>query len=174
MRAMRSLRFLVCGVLLLGALSCTGRESPIAPSGSALLVDQLVSWQDLGLIKCKAEPSVTASAPVGPAGGVITIGRHSLTVPAGALAETVVITGTTDSSKFNAVSFQPEGLQFAVPAQLTMSYANCRGLPTLLPVRIAYTTDALVILEYLLSTDNRFEQTVSADLDHFSKYAVAW
>ena len=45
---------------------------------------------------------------------------------------------------------------------------------TLLPKRIAYTTDALSILELLASLDNPLARRVSADLDHFSTYAVAW
>jgi hypothetical protein len=55
-----------------------------------------------------------------------------------------------------------------------MSYANCGRVTWLLPKRIAYTTDALLILELLASLDNPLARRVSADLDHFSTYAVAW
>lgn len=173
MKSIRGVRFVVCGAFLLGALSCTGREDPVAPTGSSLLVTPLINLQDLGLVKCKAQPTATASAVVGPAGGEIIVGAHRLVIPAGALSEDVQITAIAESSKVRQVSFQPEGLSFAVPARLTLSYAECKGL-SLLPVRIAYTTDALLILEYLLSVDDRLNETVSADLDHFSKYAVAW
>jgi len=55
-----------------------------------------------------------------------------------------------------------------------MSYANCDLLGSLAPKRIAYTTDALDIVEYLLSADNLFAQQVTAELHHFSEYAIAW
>jgi hypothetical protein len=74
----------------------------------------------------------------------------------------------------NFVRFKPEGLQFERSAALTMSYANCNLLGKLLPKRIAYTTDKLVILEYLLSLDLLNLKTVTGQLNHFSGYAVAW
>jgi hypothetical protein len=55
-----------------------------------------------------------------------------------------------------------------------MSYANCFGAALPLPRRIAYTTDLLAILEFLLSVDDLASRRVSADLDHSSRYAVAW
>ena len=74
----------------------------------------------------------------------------------------------------NAVHFQPAGLQFRAPAALTMSYANCSLLGKLLPKRIAYTTDNLSILSYLLSLDNLFSKYVTGKLNHFSSYVIAW
>ena len=59
-------------------------------------------------------------------------------------------------------------------AYLTMSYANCNLLGSLLPKRIAHTSDLLDILEYLLSFDNVLARKVTAGLEHFSTYAVAW
>ena len=43
--------------------------------------------------------------------------------------------------------FQPEGLAFSMPARLTLSYAGCPLIPSLLPKRIVYTTDALELLQ---------------------------
>jgi len=74
----------------------------------------------------------------------------------------------------NLVEFEPAGLVFKKTTALTMSYANCDLLGSLLPKRIAYTDDALNILEYLLSIDNLFAKKVTGDLKHFSGYAVAW
>ncbi|HMG17291.1 MAG TPA: hypothetical protein VK573_01095, partial [Gemmatimonadales bacterium] len=74
----------------------------------------------------------------------------------------------------NGIRFAPEGLQFASPAYLTMSYANCNLLGRLLPKRIAYTSDLLDILEYLLSIDNIFTKKVTGRVDHFSEYVIAW
>jgi hypothetical protein len=55
-----------------------------------------------------------------------------------------------------------------------MSYANCSSLGSLLPKRIAYVTDALDILYFLLSVDHPLAQTVTGRVEHFSEYAIAW
>ncbi len=119
-------------------------------------------------------PTATATQTVGPAGGVIRIGPHALSIPAGALDAPVTITATAPSDKVNRVQFQPEGLVFRRSAALTMSYANCSLLGKILPKRIAYTTDALAILSYVVSLDNLFAKNVTGKLNHFSNYAIAW
>ncbi len=73
-----------------------------------------------------------------------------------------------------SVQFAPEGLAFSVPARLTLSYAALPLIPSLLPKRVVYTTDVLELLQLLLSSDDLLHREVSADLDHFSRYAVAW
>jgi len=97
-------------------------------------------------------------------------------VPPGALSSSLTITGDVPSDTVNSIRFRPQGLQFVSghPAQLTMRYANCPLLGRLLPKRIAYTTDLLRILEILLSVDNVGLQKVSAQITHFSRYAISW
>jgi hypothetical protein len=97
-----------------------------------------------------------------------------LRVPEGALAEPVAITAVMPSDTVNRIVFAPHGLELAQPARLMMSYANCGPINWVLPKRIAYTTDALAIIELLHSLDNVLARRVSADLEHFSTYAVAW
>jgi hypothetical protein len=119
-------------------------------------------------------PTATATQTIGRWGGVLQVGPHTLVVPAGALDSAVQITATAPSGDINLVQFKPEGLRFNRSASLTMSYANCNLLGSLLPKRIAYTSNALEILEYLLSLDNIFLKRVTGKLDHFSGYAIAW
>lgn len=152
--------------LAVAVTSC--REPVRAPT--ALLGEALPS----GLLACTPLPYDSVTATVGPEGGTIQVGSHVLEIPAGALAAPVTITAVTPSDTVNQVRFQPEGLQFQHAAALTMSYANCSLLGDWLPHRIAYTTDALQILEYLLSVDNLPSRTVTGRLEHFSTYAVAW
>ncbi|MEP7325224.1 MAG: hypothetical protein ABI836_04675 [Gemmatimonadota bacterium] len=42
------------------------------------------------------------------------------------------------------------------------------------PKKILYTSEGLRILDILLSLDNILRQTVSAPIEHFSRYAVAY
>jgi hypothetical protein len=141
-------------------------------SGDGLLGTSIGS----GLLACAPLPYAAASATIGAEGGTLVIGQHKLTVPAGALAGPVLISGEAPVGTVNSVKLLPEGLQFAAgkPAKLTLSYSNCPLLGSLLPKRVAYTTDLLGILSYLPSLDDLLGRTVTGSLKHFSRYAVAW
>ncbi len=172
-------RVLFCSIVVAAAL-LTGSCSPDSrtPTGvtaaqpSTDLSGALLSAT--GLLKCSPLPYATTTQTVGPAGGLIQVGPHSLFIPAGALAQPVTITAVLPVAPLNAVHFWPQGLQFSRPAYLTMSYANCNLLGQLLPKRIAYTTDNFQILNYLLSWDLFSAERVTGQVNHFSTYAVAW
>jgi len=167
--------------VLLGAAGAfifgCGDRSPLgvtsqAPAPRSDLIGGLLA--PTGLLTCQPLPYDSTTQSIGPDGGTIRIGSHSLVIPAGALASPTIITAVVASGTVNGVRFEPEGLQFESSAYLTMSYANCDLLGSLAPKRIAYTRDALDILEYLLSADNLFAQQVTGELHHFSEYAIAW
>lgn len=186
---MRFTRFLfalpAAALLTVAVWSCspdtapTGVAATPAPAVSGDLVSGVVGGVtslagNLGLLKCTALPDVKSSAIIGAAGGKLQIGQYTLQVPAGALAQPTLISGEQLPDTVNSVRFTPEGLRFAKPATLSMTYANCNLLGRLLPKRIAYTTDNLQILSYLLSLDNLFSRYVTGQVNHFSRYAVAW
>ena len=169
--------------LALAFWACSG-DQPTAPPASPPASEQLLSGKGgllgtgLGarLLRCDSIPAVHAESVIGPDGGTLVIGPHRLEVPAGALDDTVTITADVPSDSVNSIKFAPQGLAFDAghPARLTMSYANCPVLAQLLPKRIAYTTDLLQILDLLVSVDNTLLHRVSADVGHFSRYAIAW
>ena len=142
------------------------------PAPEASLIGDLL--ERTGLLRCTPLPYDSTATIIGPLGGTLRVGPHTLVVPAGALAEPVRITAVQPRDTVNIVRFTPQGLTFVRPAALTMSYANCNLLGRLLPKRIAYTTQRLQILEYLLSIDNLAAKQVTGRLKHFSQYAVAW
>ncbi len=154
-------------------LSCGEPPLGPVPPPQADLIGSLL--QATGLLQCSSLPYASATQTIGSAGGTIRVGPHTLTVPAGALSSPVAITGALVTGRgVNAVQFQPEGLRFQRSASLTMSYANCNLIGLLLPKRIAYVSDGLGILSYLVSIDNLFAKQVTGRVDHFSNYAVAW
>ena len=161
-------------VITAAALLGCGEQplGPVPPPPQASLIGSIL--QATGLLGCTPMPTTTTTQTVGAAGGVIRIGPHALSIPAGALNAPVTITATAPSDNVNRVRFQPEGLVFQRAATLTMSYANCNLLGKILPKRIAYTNDALTILSYVLSLDNLFSKYVTGRLNHFSNYAIAW
>jgi hypothetical protein len=172
----RPLRSLLAGAASLLLLSC-GDTALTAPEPETLTPESgLLGWptEGLGLVECAPQPYDSVSQTIGPAGGTVQVGPHRLSIPPDALAAPVTITAVSPSEPVNRVRFQPAGLVFARPPRLTMSYANCNLLGLLLPKRIAYVTDALDILEFLLSVDNVLSRTVTGRLEHFSSYAVAW
>ncbi|HVL18557.1 MAG TPA: hypothetical protein VM387_11190, partial [Gemmatimonadales bacterium] len=162
------------GAVLAVMVACSAaddRAGPTPPSelqvGGALL-----SLGDLHLLSCSAQPYAAKTQTVGTAGGTIVIGTHRLVIPAGALAKPVQIKAEQLTGKVNSVRFSPEGLKFAKPATLRLSYGNCS--PLLLLKRVVYTNELLGILELLPSIDDLRSRTVSAPIRHFSRYAVAW
>jgi hypothetical protein len=172
MRASRLALFLLLGGAVWVGWSCTER-SPLEVR-TAPRADLWGLTPDLGLLSCTPIAADSVTDTIGPDGGTIQVGPHTLTIPAGALLAPVAITAVAPSDTVNHVQFQPQGLQFLQPASLTLSYANCSILGLPVPRQIAYTTDALVILEYLGSLDDPRNQTVTASIHHFSEYAVAW
>src|SRR6059036_1337039 len=174
---MKARRLLVAPVLLLVvALACTDRTPtsvPAAPAPDASLIGGLLGAT--GLLKCSNLPYALSTATIGPLGGSISAGPHTLVVPPGALLSPTAITMTAPTGLgVNAVKFQPQGLRFLAPATLSMSYSNCSLLGILLPKRIAYTDDNLNILSYLLSLDNLLSKRVTGKVNHFSDYVIAW
>jgi hypothetical protein len=172
---------LIVLTLLAGAtavvVSCSDRSRGIPAGPDASLVGETglgSLGQLVGLLSCDSLPYDSVTQTVGPDGGVIQFGAHTLSIPAGALSDSVTITAVAPSDTVRRVQLYPEGLEFATPASLTLSYAGCDLLGLEIPKRVVYTTDLLTILEYLQSVDAKSEQRVRGRLDHFSNYAVAW
>ena len=170
------------------ALSCTSGDS-FAPETSPTVPEAVLSsapeqpparllgglvedLANLHLLSCSPQPYVSVTQTVGPDGATILVGTHELVIPAGALTGRHTIRAEQVTARVNSVRFSPEGLTFAVPARLTLSYANCS--PLLLLKRVVYTDEQLRILELIPSIDNLLTKTVTGRLRHFSRYAVAW
>ncbi|SRR5258706_4295544 len=166
-------RFVVLAMLggaTLAVLSCSDK-SPLGvgtglPRANSGLKDSL-------LLACSPLDYDSVTQTIGPLGGTIKVGPHTFTVPAFALDSSVSITAVVPSDSVNRVLFQPDGLQFNLPASLTMSYANC-GILGLTPMRIVQIDSSLGILGVLQSVDHLFARSVTGKIPHFSDYAVAW
>jgi hypothetical protein len=176
---MKAIRVL-CSVLLGGAAGVAVGCGDVPPLGvpsrtpppAASLEAALAPSADL--LRCAPLAFDSVTQTIGPEGGFLAVGPHTLTVPPGALAEPVSITAVAPPDTVNRVTFQPAGLIFERPAYLAMSYANCGVLGDLLRTRIACTTDALEIVSFLPSLDDFSARQVTGLVRHFSTYAVAW
>ena len=181
----RRISALMLAVVLQVGVSCTSDESlgPSAPEAALtmqavtqhsdpLLGDLLTALKDLSLLSCSPQPYVSRTQVVGVNGGTVVVGTHRLVIPAGALSRNYTIRAEQVPHRVNSVRLSPEGLRFAKPAKLTLSYSNCS--PLLLLKRVVHPDDLLRILEPIPSLDNLGTKTVTADIRHFSRYAVAW
>jgi hypothetical protein len=195
----RRLSIVGLGLLLTFGLSCTSSvssptEVPVAASAEqpdasfGLIGDLTDGLGDLtggltgavvgtlgtvtDLLLCSPQPYAVTTKTIGPDGGVIAVGTHALVIPKNALSKKTTIKAEQMRGTTNSLRFSPEGLRFQKPAVLTMTYKNCALV--LLPKKIVFTTEQFKILEVLRSLDLFKSKTVTAPIDHFSRYALAY
>lgn len=125
----------------------------------------------LPLLQCAPLPYAADVRIVGPEGGVLRAGPHTLTIPKGALRERVVITAEAEVGFVRTVRFSPHGLKFDRATRLDLSYQGCRTSPTD-RATITYVDDQLTILEWL-NTSVLSGDVVRGDVWHFSRYAAS-
>ncbi len=166
-------RFLIpLAPALVVALSCQAPAPTAADRQIAAAMAGSSSSPDL--LQCRPLDYDSVTQVIGPGGGDIRVSKHVLSIPGGALTGWVSITVVAPSDTVNRIQFQPEGLVFRKPVELTMSYANCNIDPSAQPTRIAYLDASGAIVEYVPSADDVIGKKVIGLLSHFSEYATAW
>ncbi|HEV8304520.1 MAG TPA: hypothetical protein VGQ25_06160 [Gemmatimonadales bacterium] len=188
-----SLRRALIPLLLLAALAAAASCADPSPFGVAAFQQggkwgSTTSTKGTGLVAC-SQTYDSVTQVIGPAGGLIAVGRHYLWVDTMALADTVRITAVAPADTVRWVRFQPDGLQFRTngagwSALLYTSFKDC-GVPTADTLRIAQVTDSLHVIGYLAPPASTWirvrkkawsqgNQYVAGVLHHFSQYAIAW
>lgn len=168
--------------------SCSTSDSPVAPAPSAvssspeLLLKGIVTAPTAVTSLKRTTPlatSISASAYVGPLGGVITVPNTGLTVviPALALSSRQLITITALAGSDVAYEFAPHGLKFPVPLVATQKLSNTDAGTGLLDPKllfVGYFTDATKdnIVSELLNVSVS-AGTAIFPIWHFSGYIVA-
>jgi hypothetical protein len=130
--------------------------------------------QATGLLHCTDETYASDTLTVGPGGGELDAGPAELVIPPGALTGTVTIILEALEDTVRAVRLLPQGLVFQQPVSLVMSYDSCQTFGNKAAKRVAYLSDAFVVLEYVPSSDDQQLKQVVGQLSHFSNYAIAW
>lgn len=128
---------------------------------------------DIQLLRCEPQDYQADAAIIGPDGGTVHVGAHELVIPKGALDHEELISGVAPTSSLVDVEFEPEGLQFQRPVLLRLSYKGCVR-PTIPELLVAYLGQNNKILELPPSRDMKLDDDVEADIEHFSRYAIAW
>lgn len=167
-------------LMAVAVTACSEASNPIAPEAApqAGLISEALG-NTVGRVLELGSPrraDQTATATIGAAGGTLSAGGVTLTIPAGALAADEEITMTVPRGRFMEVEFAPHGLQFSQPATLSfdlrganVSAATGRGLGGV------YFEGSLANGQFrtLDTFDVRVRSGVlSFEIDHFSGYCV--
>lgn len=113
------------------------------------------------------------SLNIGADGGMLQLGRDALQIPAGALDNTIAIKMTLASVTGVAVDCGPTGLTFKVPATLVLSYTGTQYENMDSPSLSIFYAAPDGSFQKLPSTVDTVNKTVSAQLNHFSRYILS-
>jgi hypothetical protein len=156
------------------AIACADNSAPTAPGATSAPAVNFARGKDpkkQQVAVCKQQKEAWATAQIGSRGGRVSVGGTTLTVPPGALRTTIAITAHVLPTTSARIQFLPEGLQFAVPATLSIPYAKCET--PLFGVGVVYV-QADTVTEVEPSTNHPVLKFVTAQISHFSSYAVAF
>jgi hypothetical protein len=177
MKRLRSPAPYAAALLAVVLVACGVESLPSGPSsvGTADEIPGADSSADRPtplLYTCETPDCGSVTKVIGPAGGEINLGPHSLKVPAESLDRDVAITAAVAAGQHVRIELQPHGLQFAKPASLTLNYEHCSSRPPKARY-VAYVDDLGNVLELLDVNSHRSGRDVETRLKHFSGYAIA-
>jgi hypothetical protein len=152
--------------------ACSDTTSPIEPSfGDGT---KLPKTSQVTLAYCPGTPYDSTTRTIGAGGGIITAGRGTFVIPAGAVAVPTTIRMVQPADSLASYRFYPEGLQFtkAQPA-LRIDIGKCNKGLRENPPQIVYIAETGQVLE-VLPTTLVSKDLLQAMIFHFSRYAVAY
>ncbi len=169
----RSLRSLVSAVKRLFSSVLGGPSGP-TPTGSRTGADSQAK-----LLMCPNTKEVRVEGTIGPEGGTLALGEHSLEIPVGAVSVPIRFVGILPVDELLKATFQANGAEaytFQIPVTLTLSFSRCEkerqalGPKALRVYKIDPRTNA--IEKDLGGTEKDKEKVVVATLEGFSTYTL--
>jgi hypothetical protein len=148
---------------------------PSPTDGSSLLG---LFAQDPSLIKCPAGPEQSASALIGPLGGMLAVGNTRVVIPENAVLSPTTFTLTVPASKYVEIEVTTDASEhyvFSQPVLVTLDYGRCDRAKLLREPLSVWNIDpqTKALLEPMISVDDKLTRTVTFTTLHFSGYAVA-
>lgn len=174
MKASNSLQ-LVAAIGLATFVACAAPD--ITGTDDRAAVDALLSASSK-LIECKTDETHSTSGVIGIAGGVLSTGGVTITIPPDALLSDVVVNLTVPASKYVETDISIEGtdhFEFELPVTVAMSYSRCTRTDINLQSLSAWYIDSNTkqLLAKMPSVDDKLLRTVTFTTDHLSGYAIA-
>ena len=183
---------LLAGVALFAACSSESTSLPSAPDAafskatvsSPLSTTTAAMTLATGAQRTSAlASSLTVTQAIGVDGGTLSIPQAgvTITVPAGALAATTLISMTARAGTVIAYDFAPHGTRFAKPLVFTQALAGTNVPAALAPLlTLGYYADAndltafgASVSEFIAGLSNPANASVTSSISHFSGYMVA-
>ncbi|MEP7088155.1 MAG: hypothetical protein ABI884_12695 [Gemmatimonadota bacterium] len=165
---------LVVAASLAFVVACGETASPTSPALTLGRSKQpkAQSQYSARLALCNIPHDVQVSKRIGPLGGTLDLGdNNTVYFPPGALLTDTTITALVPAGNTARVFFTPEGLRFPVAAIVTLNVSPCITPTALLSV---VYLQADTVSEVRPTVNNPNASTVSAKIEHFSSYAVAY
>lgn len=183
---------LLAGVALFAACSSESPSLPSAPNAtfgkapvnSPLSATTAALTLTTGAQRTSALPSnLTVTQAIGIDGGTLSIPQAgvTITVPAGALAATTLISVTARAGTVIAYDFAPHGTTFAKPLVFTQTLAGTNVSAALAPLlTLGYYADPSFLTtlggsvsEFISGLSNPANGSFTSSISHFSGYMVA-
>ena len=156
-----------------------GSSAPRAVNASVADPSALTASSSATLFACPNTKTRSASAVIGPRGGMVGVAGSALVVPPGAVHRPTTFTFTLPESPYLQVDVSAAGVEhysFARPVALTINYAHCSrsGLPDAPLGAWWVDTETLERLGVVAAVDNRRLRRLTFITDHLSGYAVIY
>ncbi|MFL5576888.1 MAG: hypothetical protein ACJ79S_13055 [Gemmatimonadaceae bacterium] len=174
--------FLASAAALLAACS----DAPTAPSARPTAVNASVADPSAvaaptsgTLLACPSATTQSATAVIGPRGGVVGVAGSALIVPAHAVRKPTTFTFVVPASPVVQVEIHTAGAthyEFARPVAVSISYARCAA-DVLPDAQLgAWWVDGATLarLGVMAGIDDRQHRRVTFITDHLSGYAVVY
>jgi len=158
--------------------------TPPAVAGAAVNAgvagaDAIVASPTATLLSCPAAAANSASAVIGPRGGVLSVAGNALAVAPGAVRQPTAFTLVVPASPVVQVEIHAAGQEhyrFARPVAVSISYARCddASLPASRLGAWWIDTATAQQLGVMAGIDDRAHRRVTFITDHLSGYAVVY
>lgn len=171
---MKSIARLATGILLAGGLAACGEHEDAVGS----LEPQYANSVNPTLVECPSTASYETTGTILPTGGSVELRGHAVVLPAGAVLTATDIGLREPAAQYMQIDLTADGhdhFQFGAPVTVTISYARCTRSNIDKGPLSAWLIDPATgaLLQNMGGVDDKTNQTVTFETDHFSGYAIA-